>query len=92
MKKIINGYKVIQNQRKWYQLQQYKNIWWKQSRERQTGAYLQNVINAEYEDKQGNNNALSGCTRLAATEYLKRQCANNVMCGIGGAKRNVGKK
>ena len=30
------------------------------------------MINAEYVYKQGNNNALSGCTRLAATEYLKR--------------------
>ena len=72
MKKIIDGYKAIQNQGKWYQLQQYKNIWWKQGRERQTGAYLQKVINAEYVYKQGNNNALSGCTRLVATEYLKR--------------------
>ena len=52
MKKIIVGCNAIQNQRKWYQLQQFKNIWWKQGRERQTGAYLQKGINAEYVDKQ----------------------------------------
>ena len=51
------------------------------------------MINAEYVEKQGNNNALSGCTRLAATEYLKRHnSVLIVMCGIGGTKRNVGKK